>query len=1044
MKTPALPLRLRPFATLAIWLAVCIAGRVSAAFVYETTGEFLTSGDFNGDGLPDVLVLNQTTGSARVGYGDGNGHLTWSAPLVTGVNNVSGIAVGHFKTTTHDALVVTAASLNRVQLYDLSGTNASLSLGSSTQSGLGPHSLASLAAPFGSPPPFGTLLIASSLNDPPPERLDIVTNFPIGSASSAGQFPETGSFVEANALPIFTNGPTFAVGMVRGATNDALHLWQFTNSPAMFLALSNLAPGSDYVFGNFNGEPLPRFIIFQPGGTNLTVYPLLQTNLGWSFGPALSVLASEPVRQVFYLALGSNGTAVLLYADGAQGLELPGGAPVFSAKYTAGLGAAGNTFTGIAPLANGQFALLDAPGGSVASAHEQVVQFDGVTFTQRSATNLPSLSTRSTRANVWLFQLEPFVYRNAGFIASVSAPDWSDSVSGLPAALSAVTEADAGTNAGLGNAASSSLGAPPTGATNGLPNQYNPAISVFSYSAPQAAEPVSILISPPPGSYGGPITISLTWPGTGSEAFYRISPPGTWQSYTAPFLLTNDATIQYYGQPLTSPSRSQMQFASYTVGNLLTTGSNSPIATVPGDTNTVAVLSTNQLTVSQDGTVFYGRVSATNNYTIWAINLDGSSDTYVTTGARPRVSRDGKYLAFLRGGSPLVTQGNAYVRNLATGQEFLLYSNTSYTISYDWDLTETNLIFDWSCWLWTIAVGSSTASILPLPAPDCFDDAPAVNPADDSVAFQNLSPNSGISGLYVTSPARTSKTRLNLGVVGASWPAWSPDGNWLAFVDGNSSNSAYSADAGTNLWVARRNGTSLSQLSGFYDGTNRFPHGAIWMPGDAGLVAAGTIFGTNGLWILPLTPDLMGCDGPPIRLPTSPGDAIDFAGSVVVAPPTSLAVATHAPGLFIRQTADAVVVYWSTNYAGYSLASTLNLATPGWLQIAGPYFLSGGYYEYWESRATLQTAKFFRLQFTGAVVLSQTPLLTLQLEDQFAALSWPDTVSGFTLETTTNLDLPVSWWPVTNPGVVDTNGQMEFLQPINQQIPSQYFRLRSP
>ena len=1046
MKTPAPKISLRRLAAVAVGLGIFLTMNLHAAFVYETPGEFFTAGDFNGDGIADAFVLDKATGNARVGYSDGNGHLTWSAPLVTGVDNVSGCAAGHFKQTTRDTLVVTATKLNRVQIYDLSNTNASVSLGSFTQSGIGPHSLASLASPFGSPPPpFDALLIASSLNDTPAERLDIVTNFPIGFASSAGQFPETGSFDRANGVPIFTNGPTFAAGIVRGATNDALHLWQFTNSPAVFLTLTNLPPGSDYVFGNFNGEPLPRFIFFQPGGTNLTIYPLLQTNAGFFFGAANTVTASEAVQQVFYLQLGSDGSAILRFSDGVQGMRLPGGVATFSAKYSSGAGAAGNVFTGIAPLTNGQCALFDAPAGNVASAHEQVIQFDGTNFTQRSAANLPAISARTTRANVWLFQLEPFVHRDAGFIASVSAPDWSDSVSGLPAALNAVTEADAGTNSGLGSAASGNLGAPPTGATNGLPNQYNPAISVFSYSAPQAAEPVSILISPPPGSYGGPITISLSWPGSGRQAFYRVPPSGTWQPYTAPFQLTNDATIQYYGQPLLSPSRSQIQFASYTIGNPLTTGTNSPIVTDPGNTNTVAVLSTNQLTISQDGTIFYGRRSAASNYTIWAINLDGSSDTFVTTGARPRVSRDGKYLAFLRGGSPLVTQGNAYVRNLQTGQETLLYANTNYTIGYDWDLTETNLIFDWNCWLWSISQSSAgIGTLLPLPSPDCYDDAPVVNPVDGRLAFHNLNPSSSVSGLYVTTPARTSKQRLNLGVSGASWPAWSPDGEWLAFVDGNSASSAFSADAGTNLWVGRSDGTDLNQISGFNDGTNRFPHGAIWTPDNAGLVVAGTIFGTNGLWLIPLTPDLMDCDGPPILLPTSPGDAIDFAGSIVVAPPTSLIVSTQAPGLFIRQTPDAVVVYWSTNYVGYTLESALNLPAVAWSTIAGPYFLAGGYFEYWEMRANLQTTKFFRLHFTGAMILSQPPPLAIQLQTNAVALSWPDAVSGFTLETTTNLVPPVIWWPIANSTVTLTNGQIIFYQGLDRHAPSQFFRLRSP
>jgi hypothetical protein len=60
------------------------------------------------------------------------------------------------------------------------------------------------------------------------------------------------------------------------------------------------------------------------------------------------------------------------------------------------------------------------------------------------------------------------------------------------------------------------------------------------------------------------------------------------------------------------------------------------------------VVDTNVFLPAAVGTVFYGRRSVNNNYSIWAINLDGSRDAYITAGARPRVSRDGKYLAFLR------------------------------------------------------------------------------------------------------------------------------------------------------------------------------------------------------------------------------------------------------------------------------------------------------------------------------------------------------------------------------------------------------------
>jgi len=86
----------------------------AASFVYETDTEFISSGDFNGDGLPDVLVLDKATGNVRVGYQGNLGALNWSAPLATGVAQVSGCGVEHFLNGTRDALAITASDLNRV------------------------------------------------------------------------------------------------------------------------------------------------------------------------------------------------------------------------------------------------------------------------------------------------------------------------------------------------------------------------------------------------------------------------------------------------------------------------------------------------------------------------------------------------------------------------------------------------------------------------------------------------------------------------------------------------------------------------------------------------------------------------------------------------------------------------------------------------------------------------------------------------------------------------------------------------------------------
>jgi hypothetical protein len=1005
-----------------------------AAFVYESGTEFFSAGDFNGDGIADVLVLDKATGNARVGYSDGNGGLTWSAPLVSGVENATGLGVEHFLQQTNDAIAVTSPGFNQLNLVDLSHANAAGPPQTFAPMGIGPHSVVGLRAPHGSiSPGLPFLLVASSFNDASAELLDLLQWS--GAPLYYGLFNETGSFDRPNALDINSNTPTLAVGLVRGAINDALHIWEFDNIPGAVGTFSNLPSGSAYVFGNFNGEALPRFVFYQPGGSNLAIVPLVQTNSGFAFGPVLSVALTQAVQQVFFLQIGADGSALIQFGDGVQGLRLPGNSPVISAKYRTGAGAAGNVFTGIVPFTNGQFALLDAPPGSAASAHAQVISFDGTNFTQRSSSNLPLVNTRNTTANVWLFQLEPFVNRSPGFIASLSSPDWTDGISGLPGGVQAPTESDAGAPNGLGSLATNSLGAPPAGSAFGIANQYNPAISLFTWSASRSADSILVTISPPAGSYGSPLAISFGAAPSGSGVQYRVGGADSWHSYAGSFSISNDAVVRFYGTNALG-ARSSLQLASYSLGAPASGPPASPVIIDPGNTNTPPMVSTNQLILSQDGTVFYGRRSASSFGTIWAIDLDGSGDTYITTGARPRVSRDGRWLAFLREGLPFSSQGNVWVRDLQTGLERRLFANSDYVVSYGWETSDAALLMDYQCGIWDLNTNGTLSGVI---SADCFDDAPARSPADGRIAFHNLNPSGSVAGLYVAASDGSARQRIVSNVAGASWPGWSPDGQTLVFADSNNTN----VDSGKNLWVVDPDGSNLIQISGFADLASGFPHGALWSPDSAALVSAGTVFGTNGLWIIPLTPERDGCDGSPYRLPTSPGDLIDFAGSIVVAPSTQPTFAV-LPGLFIRLAPTAVVVYWTTGYAGFTLEYKTAVSPEApWTPINGPYYLAGNYYEYWEATGSLQAAKFFRLRYTGAVVLSQPPALTGQVQAGAASISWPTNVAGFVLQSTTNLSPPVVWQDVAPP--YDLSGLSFVYQdaPVGS-APRKFFRLRGP
>jgi len=1028
-----------------VWLFILLAGPAPArasAFVYDTGTELLTGADFNGDGVPEILVLDKATGNVRLGYVDTNGIVSWSSPLKSGVENATSLSVGPYLAAGTNCIAVTSPDFNRVNLVSLSDSNTAGAPVVIVPTGVGPHTLVSLSSPpdfsFGSDP---ALLIASDYNSPSAELLETV-QIKSGNPTPLESFPQPGSFERGNTLSLPLLDPAdFAAGIIRG-TADQFEILQFTNSPGgVAISLSNLPPGSDYVFGIFDDASWPRIILYQSGSTNLNLVSLGTKTGSLAFETNITFSTAKPVDQVFYLSSSISGSGLIQYADGVQSVTLSNGQPVLGPIYQGGQGAAGNVFTGVIPLVGGTFALLDGPAGSPGSTHAQIVQFDGANFTKLSSSSLPPASSRTTRANVWLFQTEPFVNRYPGFIASYGIADWSDSVLSLTPSISVQGETDAGSSVGLGSPSTNSLASTPAGANYALANQYRDAISVFTYASPRPPDAVSITISPSPGIYSGPIQVSFSTLSAGDTVFYRTTTNVTWTSYALPFQITNSGSVQYYGEN-SSGYRSQVLTANYSIASgvppvaAYNETNGAPFTNGSGSSSPVTTVN-----LSKEGSIFYSRVNLSGG-SVWAINLDGSSDTYITTGARPRASRDGRYLAFSRGTNVYsVAGGDVWIRDMQTGIEWELFPNQPSIVGYDWDLSSPpNLILDAGCSFYQVSL-TGAAAVYPL-SHDCNDKAPSVLSLDGSVAFDNLTISStNLGGLYI-SPANGGPLQHLLAAgPGARWPAWSPDGKHLSYC---LLTSPYQSQANVDIYTINSDGTSPSQISSHTNSVDGFPHGTIWSPLGNALVGAGTINGTNGLWVIPLTPDGQHCDCPARLLPTTAGDPIDFAGSIITTPQ----VAVPNPGLFIRTTPNAVVVYWSTNYQGFGLESTTSLGTnASWSAVDGPYFVNSGYFEYHESRAELQQTRFFRLVYPTLIYITPsqpTMSVSWQAQSNKVLVTWPTNYAGYHLESTTNLVPPILWSPLLNGTGTVTNGEIEFLKPASAAFGNEFFRLRWP
>jgi hypothetical protein len=266
--------------------------------------------------------------------------------------------------------------------------------------------------------------------------------------------------------------------------------------------------------------------------------------------------------------------------------------------------------------------------------------------------------------------------------------------------------------------------------------------------------------------------------------------------------------------------------------------------------------------LAQD-TIIYSRLGSPNG-SIWMVAADGTSDTQITTGEWPKLSPDNRYLAFHKDHATY-SRGNIYVRDLLSGNERLVFGNNDFVVSYDWTQDSSQLVHDYSCSIETINPdGTGRHTLLNV---SCYDDAPSINPIDGWIAFHNTQPNGGIGLADGNGANRTfipNTTPLHV------WPTWSPDGQWISFLDG------------TNYFKIRPDGSGLTQLT-FLTGTNdTFNPVGPWTHDSSHIIAGGTISGTNA--IFNINADGSGAYS---MIPTTAGAPIDFVGAIVHLPVTS-------------------------------------------------------------------------------------------------------------------------------------------------------------
>lgn len=265
----------------------------------------------------------------------------------------------------------------------------------------------------------------------------------------------------------------------------------------------------------------------------------------------------------------------------------------------------------------------------------------------------------------------------------------------------------------------------------------------------------------------------------------------------------------------------------------------------------------------QVSSVLYSRVPAAGDTddTVWMAAADGSSDVQITSGGWPRLSPDGNFMVFKRGSDSDINRHDVWVRNMQTGDESEVFANNDFVVNFSWTADSSQIVFDYQCGIFIMNRDGSNMQTLVLV--DCFDDAPSLSPIDGTIAFHNLH-----FGLFLANADGSNRRQIPNTAPGDLWPAWSPDGRLIAY--------ARSGDGGStlaNYFMIGPDGSGMTQLT-FLSDPDRVGPG-VWSPDFSAIIAPANVGGVQGLYAIATDGS-----GAMTLLPTSPGSAIDFAGSV--------------------------------------------------------------------------------------------------------------------------------------------------------------------
>lgn len=552
--------------------------------VVETATEFTTAADLNGDSILDLIVVDKTSGQFRTAFLSGN-KAVWEVARPSGITDVTGFSAGPILPREPAGVLSTLGSTNRADLVFASPMANRLSVinGGITTPNPQPFPV----YPVGVKPEFVVALdvggaganvwhdlFSASIGDsaPDPLRLALTRNLS-GTFQPFSDQVLTARLSRGNRVLPRTNSPSeYAAAVGRTPTTGQVLLYDFTGGLTRIQA-SILAqpPNVEYAAGTFSNRALATFLVYVPGSSNVTVYPLVEPaandfefpaaplatlRFGSNSLDSIQVLQGGPSGQLGVVANGGRLAEIYAY-DGRTNI-------VRVAAYTA---TAPNLFTRFVGTGRTNAHLLSGPAG-ISSAFMSLV-WNGSAYAVEASGVLTPLQPTAGRANLAQYLREPFVHPSPVLLALSAAADWAsgpafgtNTAPGITnRVVNVVGESFYTPRNGLASPTAVAILAEPA-TTHVLASQYAESIAIATLSPALGPIVSDLKIHPASGTFDVGISVTLS-PGLAAHQVRFRTNGGPWTTYAVPLYLYRDTDLEAYAAPAPGGPRSTILSARY-------------------------------------------------------------------------------------------------------------------------------------------------------------------------------------------------------------------------------------------------------------------------------------------------------------------------------------------------------------------------------------------------------------------------------------------------------------------------------------------------